>query len=129
MPFNKIHVPKHLPSSLCRAINDELHASLVETCGVNPDDFFCLVTRYEPDDMIFHPSFLGERDVHNTIVFEIALLRGRVDAQKEALFSDMRARLRRLDFDPANSIMFLLENRPIDWSFSEAGSVKKVLGL
>ena len=112
MPFNKIHVPEDLPAATCHAINGLLHDSLVETCGVNPDDFFCLVSRYPADDMIFHPTFLGDRDPTSTIVIEIALLAGRTDEQKEALFIDVRRRLGELDFDPANSIMFLIENNP-----------------
>jgi len=129
MPFNKLHVPKALPRKMCHAINDQLHASLVKTCGVNPDDYFCLVSRYEPGDMILHPTFLGERDPGATIVIEIALLGGRSDNQKEALYKDVRRRLVEVGFDPKNSIMFLIENGPIDWSFSDAGSVKTVLGL
>ena len=129
MPFNKIHVPKTLPSDMCRAINDQLHASLVGTCDVNPDDDFCLICRYEPDDMIFHPTFLGQRDPDGTIVIEIALLGNRTDKQKENLYKDVRRRLGEIGFNSENSIMFLIENGPIDWSFSEAGSVKSVLGL
>lgn len=129
MPFNKIHVPRHLSSELCHAINTELHESLVTTCGVNPSDFFCLVCRYDGADMIFHPTFLGERDPHGTIVIEIALLAGRADEQKEALFVDVRRRLRDIGFEPENSIVYLIENNPIDWSFSPGGSVKRVLGL
>ncbi|MEL6679641.1 MAG: tautomerase family protein [Pseudomonadota bacterium] len=129
MPFNKIHVPQALPAEICQAINRELHDSLVETCAVNPDDFFCLICRYAPGDMILHPTFLGHRDPAATIIIEIALLAGRTDAQKEALFRDVRARLARIGFEPSNSIMFLIENRPIDWSFGPDGSVKTVLGL
>lgn len=129
MPFNKLHVPAYLPVKTCHAINDLLHESLVETCGVNPDDFFCLVSRYTPDDMILHPTFLGNRDPSATVVIEIELLGGRSDEQKEALYKDVRKRMKEIGFDPANSILFLLENNPIDWSFSAAGSVKSVLGL
>ncbi|QBF32033.1 tautomerase family protein [Thalassococcus sp. S3] len=129
MPFNKLHVPQDLPAATCHAINDQLHESLVDTCGVNPDDFFCLVCRYQPEDMILHPTFLGTRDPAKTIIIEIALLAGRSDAQKEALFVDMRQRLDKIGVPSANSIMFLLENQPIDWSFSTEGSVKRVLGL
>ncbi len=129
MPFNKLHVPRHLPIETCRAINDLLHDSLVETCGVNPEDYFCLVSRYSSEDMILHPTFLGMRDPASTIVIEIALLAGRSDEQKEELFKDVRRRLRGVGFNPANSIIFLIENRPIDWSFSEAGSVQSVLNL
>ena len=129
MPFNKLHVPQDLPVSTCHAINKLLHDSLVETCNVNPSDFFCLVSRYPTPDVIFHPTFLGHRDPAATIVIEIALLAGRTDVQKEALFTDVRRRLGEIGFEPNNSIMFLMENSPIDWSFSEAGSVKSVLGL
>lgn len=129
MPFNKLHVPENLAAETCKAINEELHQSLVEMCGVNPDDHFCLVARYRPEDMMLHPTFLGERDPKATIVIEIALLGGRSDAQKEALYKDIRKRLDKIGFDARNSIVFLLENSPADWSFSPAGSVKSVLGL
>lgn len=129
MPFNKLHVPASLPAATCHAINDQLHDSLVETCAVNPDDYFCVVARYAAEDMILHPTFLGTRDPADTIVIEIALLGGRTDAQKEALYTDVRRRLGEIGLDPANSIIFLIENSPVDWSFSPAGSVKTVLGL
>lgn len=129
MPMNKIHVPQELPSTTCHSINRLLHDSLVETCAVNPDDFFCLVTRYPPQDVILHPSFLGLRDTDETIIIEIALLGGRTDDQKEALYRDIRQRLGDIGLKPDNSIIYLLENQPIDWSFSSAGSVKSVLQL
>ncbi|MEL6572451.1 MAG: tautomerase family protein [Pseudomonadota bacterium] len=129
MPFNKLHVPEDLPARTCQEINSELHESLVAVCGANPDDNFCVVSRYRRGDMMFHPTFLGERDPDSTIVIEIALLSGRSEAQKEALYKDVRARLDKIGFDAKNSIMYLLENNPADWSFSPAGSVKSVLGL
>ncbi|MEM7490700.1 MAG: tautomerase family protein [Pseudomonadota bacterium] len=129
MPFNKLHVPRDLPAETCRAIGVLLHDSLVATCAVNPDDDFSLIARYDPEDMLYHPTFLGARDPAATIVIEIALLGGRTAAQKEALYRDVRQRLAEIGFDPANSIIFLVENDAIDWSFSAAGSVKTVLGL
>lgn len=129
MPFNKIHVPETVSPQLCQSISEELHAALVETCAVNPQDDFTLICRYAPGQMLFHPTFLGERDRDKTIVVEVALLGGRSDAQKEALYTDFRQRLIGLGVKPGNSIMFLIENNAIDWSFSEAGSVKTVLGL
>ncbi len=129
MPFNKLHVPENLAVETCQAINDLLHDCLVEICGSSPDDYFCVISRYAAEDMIFHPTFLGKRDPKATIVIEITLLSGRSDEQKEALFKEVRLRLQGIDFNPDNSIMFLHENAPIDWSFSSAGSVKSVLGL
>lgn len=129
MPLTKLHVPHTLAPETCRSIGEILHSSLVDTCGVNPDDNFCLVSRYAADESIIHPTFLGDRDIGATIVVEITLLSGRSDAQKETFYKDFRGRLRKIGFEPNNSIIFLTENNAIDWSFSEAGSVKSVLGL
>ncbi len=129
MPLNKLHVPQDLPVETCRQINELLHESLVETCAVNRKDCFCIVARYSSEDMILHPTYLGERDVTATIIIDITLLAGRSDDQKEALYCDVRQRLDAIGFPPENSIIYLTENGPIDWSFSRNGSVKKVLGL
>ncbi len=129
MPLNKLHVPRNLPAETCRQINDLLHASLVHCCAVNPEDDFCIVTRYAPGDMILHPTYLGKRDADATIIIDITLLGGRTEEQKEAFYDDLRNRLREVGFPPGNAIIYLTENGPIDWSFSQAGSVKKVLGL
>ncbi|MFB6461681.1 tautomerase family protein [Bradyrhizobium tunisiense] len=61
--------------------------------------------------MICHPTFLGRRDPNSTVVIEITLLEGRSDVQKEALYKDVRGRLAKIGFDPANSIVFLTENK------------------
>ena len=129
MPFNKLHVPQDLPVETCHAINDLLHNCLVETCGVNPEDNFCVISRYPMEDVILHPTYMGKRDPASTIIIEITLLEERTDEQKEALFISVRKKLGGINFDPANSIMFLVENKPIDWSFSQAGSVKSVLNM
>ncbi|SMP09809.1 tautomerase family protein [Shimia sagamensis] len=129
MPLNKLHVPQNLPVATCHQINDLLHDSLVETCAVNPKDYFCIVARYGQGDMILHPTYLGIRDVAATIIIDITLLAGRTDEQKEALYVDVRKRLDAIGFPPGNSIIYLTENGPVDWSFSEQGSVKKVLGF
>lgn len=129
MPLSKLHVPRDLPVGTCQQINDLLHASLVQHCAVNPEDDFCIVTRYAPEDMILHPTYLGERDANATVIIDITLLAGRTDEQKEAFYGDLRTRLSDMGFPPDNAIIYLTENGPIDWSFSQSGSVKKVLGL
>ncbi|MEM8798021.1 MAG: tautomerase family protein, partial [Pseudomonadota bacterium] len=73
--------------------------------------------------------FFGVRDPAATIIIETALLAGRTDDQKERLYRDVRRRLGAIGFDPENAIIYLLENQPIDWSFSSRGSVKTELSL
>jgi hypothetical protein len=59
--------------------------------------------------------------------FRVRLSAGRNSATYRK--TDVRRRLNGIDINPANSIIFLTENKPVDWSFSEARSVKSVLGL
>lgn len=129
MPLNKLHVPRDLPAETCRQINGLLHASLVQCCAVHPEDDFCIIMRYAPGDMMLHPTYLGRRDPDATVIIDITLLGGRAEAQKEAFYDDLRNRLGQIGFPPDNAIIYLTENAPIDWSFSQAGSVKTVLGL
>lgn len=129
MPLTKLHVPQTLTADACRRIDALLHDSLVETCAVNPKDHFCVVIRHAQEDMILHPTYLGERDVEATIIIDITLLAGRSEDQKEALYVDVRKRLDAIGFPAGNSIIYLTENGPIDWSFSPTGSVKKALGF
>ena len=127
MPLSKIHVPHELSTKLCKSIVEELHLSLVKTCSVNPEDNFCLISRYSLQDMTIHPTYFGARDPESSIIVEITLLGGRTDDQKEMLYKDFRKRLQVVGFEPNNSIMFLTENSAIDWSFSESGSVQSAL--
>lgn len=124
MPLSKIHVPARISEGLRRALAEQLHASLVETCEVHEDDDFSLITAYSDGEMILHPSFMGDRDVHSTIIVEITLLAGRTETQKEALYQNFRVGLANLGLSPENAIIYLLENGPVDWSFSTIGSIK-----
>jgi|GEM_PF-602599 len=127
MPLSKIHVPESFPPALVSQIGQALHDSLVETCAVNPDDYFHYVHRYAAGDMQIHPTFLAPRDAARTLTIEVTLLAGRTDDQKEALYANLRDRLAALGLDPANAIVFLVENNAIDWSFTTGGSVKRVM--
>ena len=92
-----------------------------------PEDDFCLINRYSPEDRIINPVCLGNRDPAATVVIEIALLSGRTEEQKEALYAAVRRRMPGIGLKPENAIIYLLENSALDWSFSEVGSVKRAL--
>lgn len=127
MPLCKLHLPQAIDADTATRIADALHESLVETCGVNPDDHFYLIQRYGAGDAHAHPTFLGSRDPSATFIAEITLLGGRTESQKETLYTDFRRRVAAIGLDPRNSVVFLVENGPVDWSFGPEGSVKKVL--
>jgi len=129
MPFAKINLPLEYDAQFGQSIAEELHLSLVKACGVHPDDNFCLISRSKDSERTIHPSFMGRRDPKKTVVIEITLLSGRADDQKEALYFDCRKRLEKLGVNGSDVIVYLVENRAIDWSFGPEGSVQKVRSL
>lgn len=126
MPLSKIKLPSKLDAGLRHEIAEHLHASLVNTCDVAPDDNFCLITRHDDDKRIIHPSLLGRSDPMKTIVMEIMLLAGRTDGQKEELYRDIRRRLEGIGIRAGNVFVYLVENSSTNWSFGLEGFVKKM---
>lgn len=123
MPFTKLHVPQSLNSNACRDLALCLHDSLVEICGVHPNDDFCLICRYADEDRLIEPEFLGPRDPLKTVIAEVTLLAGRTPDTKEALYRDFGDRIEARGFERRNAVIFLVENSRIDWSFGLLGSL------
>lgn len=116
MPLAKISVPAHMPAQQVRMLADAVHAGLVTTCQVPPQDRFQLITSFTPDAMILDPIFPDMSRSADASVVEITFLRGRTDAQKRALYSAIVAQASAAGFAPDDIMIALTENSPIDWS-------------
>lgn len=129
MPINRLHVPKDLGAPTCRALNALIHTAFVEACEVNPQDDFTYVARYDAQDMLLHPDFLGPRDPARTILLETTILGGRTAEQKEAFYAALYSGLPGIGLDPRNMIVSITEAGTRDFAFGPEGSVHKALGL
>lgn len=129
MPVNRLHVPRALSTEVCRALNALIHTAFVEACGVNPQDDFTYVARYDAADMLLNPDFLGPRDAAQTILLETTILAGRSPAQKEAFYAALYGGLEGLGLSPRNLIVSITEAAAHDFAFGPEGSVHKALGL
>ena len=129
MPINRLHVPRGLSEATCRALNALIHDAFVTACGVNPEDDFTYVARYDADDMLLHPSFLGPRDPARTVLLETTILGGRTAKQKEAFYTALYSGLPDIGLDPRNMIVSMTEATTRDFTFGPEGSVHKALGL
>jgi phenylpyruvate tautomerase PptA (4-oxalocrotonate tautomerase family) len=116
MPLARISVPTHLPQDQVRSLADAVHEGLVETCRVPQDDRFQLVSRFQTDAMILHPTYPNVRRTADACVVEITYLRGRSDDEKRALYSYVVEKAAAAGFVPDDIMIALMENSTIDWS-------------
>jgi len=129
MPVNRRHVPRGMPAQICRALNAAVHSAFVDACGVHPQDDFTYIARYDAEDMLLNPDFLGPRDPGQTILLETTILAGRTPAQKEAFYTALYAALPDIGLNPRNLIVSVTEATAHDFAFGPEGSVHTALGL
>ena len=90
---------------------------MVATIGIPGDDFFQLLSEYQPDDFHFDRSFLGHSRSERMVVVQITLRRGRSDAMKRDLYEGIVRRLAEAaDIRPEDVFIYLQENDFSDWS-------------
>lgn len=116
MPLTKISAPKHLPSSMVKALAEAVQDGLVKTCNVPPNDLFQLISRFETEEIILDPHFGGVSRSNNACVAEIVFLTGRTDDQKRALFRHISDRAVQAGFRADDIMVALVENSRMDWS-------------
>jgi 4-oxalocrotonate tautomerase len=101
-----------------RAIADAVHAAMVETIDVPPDDRFQIITGPGEETLIFDHDYLGIARSAELAIIRITLRRGRSAAQKQRLYGRIVDKLRRdPGLRPPDVLITLVENEPIDWSF------------
>jgi phenylpyruvate tautomerase PptA (4-oxalocrotonate tautomerase family) len=71
MPFVNISLTSGKPREYLDAVSYAVHEALVQELGMNPDDRFQLIDRYEPGEMIFSRDFRGGPRSDDFIVFTI----------------------------------------------------------
>ncbi|TXT37042.1 MAG: tautomerase [Comamonadaceae bacterium] len=116
MPLTKISAPKHLQSSMVKALAEAVQEGLVKTCNVPPNDLFQLITRFDVDEIILDPHFGGVNRSNNACIAEIVFLTGRTDDQKRALFHHISDKAVQAGFRSDDIMVALVENSRMDWS-------------
>ena len=116
MPLSRLSVPAHLPPSRIRALADAVHESLVETCGVAPNNRFQLVSTYASRMMFIDPTYGDVKRTPDGSIIEILLLEGRTAEQKRNLFRRIADRAAGAGFSGDDVMIALVENAPENWS-------------
>lgn len=117
MPFTRIAIPAATSSVQRAAIARAVHDAMVASISIPEDDFFQLLSDYQPGDFLFDHHFLGHERSERMIVVQITLRRGRSDAMKRDLYSRIAANLERAaEIRPQDVFVYLVENDFSDWS-------------
>lgn len=102
------------------AVGDAVHAALVETMNVPPDDKFQILTDHAPSTIVYPPEYLGIRHSPAVVIIQITLNAGRTLEQKRALYTNIADRL---GVDPgvprSDVIINLVEVVKENWSFGD----------
>ena len=117
MPFTQVAIPVGVPPGRKAAIARGVHEAMVAAIGIPEDDFFQLLSEYQPGDFHFDRAFHGHPRSDDVVVVQITLRRGRSDAMKRDLYARIAANLARdADIRPHDVFVYLVENDFSDWS-------------
>lgn len=118
MPLVRIDTTRRLDPEKRQAIGAAVHAAMVDTLKVPPEDRFQVITAHEDAGVIVAPSYLGISHGDDVVLVQITLNAGRTVDQKRAFYrrvaDDVHARtgVRREDV-----IISLVEVAKENWSF------------
>lgn len=116
MPLVTITLKRERPAPERRAIADAVHAALVASIGIPPDDRFQVVS-HQFDDVIYDPGYLGISRSDDLVMIQVHLSTGRSVAQKKALFGTIAKNLGGVGIRPEDVLVTLVEIARENWSF------------
>ncbi len=116
MPLVTLTLKRERPAAERRAIADAVHAALVDSIGIPPDDRFQVVSS-RCDDVIYDPGYLGIARSDDLVMIQVHLSTGRSVAQKQALFAAIAKNLGGVGIRPEDVFVTLVEVARENWSF------------
>lgn len=116
MPLVTITLKRDRSPEERHAIADAVHAALVESIGIPPDDRFQVVSS-QFDDVIYDPGYLGIARSDDLVMIQVHLSTGRSVAQKKALFAAIAKNLGAVGVRPEDVLATLVEIARENWSF------------
>ena len=86
MPLVRLDLRQGTSPAYRKAIADGVHAAMVESLAIPPDDRFQVISERDADSLIYDPQYLGIQRSDKVVVIQITMSVGRKPAQKRALF-------------------------------------------
>ena len=86
MPLVRIDLRQGTSPAYRKAIADGVHAAIIESLAIPPDDRFQVISERDADSLIYDPQYLGIQRSDKVVVIQITMSVGRKPAQKRVLF-------------------------------------------
>jgi reactive intermediate/imine deaminase len=103
-----------------RVVGDCVHCALVDALGIPEGDHFQVISRHEPDEIVYDPSFLDVRRTDGIVFVEITLAAGRSVELKRALYARIAQLLaEECGVRPGDVFVMLNESAPENFSFGD----------
>ena len=85
MPLVRIDLRQGTSPAYRKAIADGVHAAMIESLAIPPDDRFQVISERDPDSLIYDPQYLGIQRSDKVVFIQITMSVGRKPPQKRAL--------------------------------------------
>jgi 4-oxalocrotonate tautomerase len=118
MPLVRIDLRQGASPPFRKAIADGVHAAMIETLAIPPDDRFQVISEREPDNLVYDPQYFGIRRSDKVVFIQITMSAGRKPGQKRALFKRISELLAKSPgVRPEDVFINLVEVAWENWSF------------
>ncbi|MEN2672297.1 tautomerase family protein [Herbaspirillum huttiense] len=118
MPLVRISVLRGKSRSYRRAIADNIYEALRESFNVPEEDRFMVITEHDPEDLVFSRSYMGMARTDDFVLIQLTVSNTRTQAQKNALYAAIVARLQQAPgIGPDDVMISLVEGDKGNWSF------------
>jgi 4-oxalocrotonate tautomerase len=118
MPLVRIDLRQGASSSYRKAIADGVHAAMMETLAIPPDDRFQVISEHDADSLVYDPQYFGIRRSDKVVFIQITMSVGRKPGQKRALFKRTTELLAKSPgVRPEDVFINLVEVAWENWSF------------
>lgn len=118
MPLVRIDLRQGTTPAYREAIADGVHAAMIESLAIPPDDRFQVISERDSDNLIYDPQYLGIQRSDKVVFIQITMSAGRKPGQKRALFKGITELLAKTPgVRPEDVVINLVEVAWENWSF------------
>ena len=118
MPLVRIDLRQGTAPAYRKAIADGVHAAMIESLAIPPDDRFQVISERDPDSLSYDPQYFGIQRSAKVVFIQITMSLGRKPAQKRALFKRIGELLSQSPgVRPEDIFVNLVEVAWENWSF------------
>ncbi|MCI1007204.1 tautomerase family protein [Herbaspirillum sp. C7C8] len=118
MPLVRISLLRGKSRAYRSAIADNVYEALRESFNVPEDDRFMVITEHDPEELVFSRSYMGMARTDDFVLIQLTVSNTRTQAQKNALYASIVARLQQAPgIGPDDVMISLVEGDKGNWSF------------